>query len=152
MKSTTFAAAGLALGAGLGAAHLALTVKHHRDEKHLRFAGMHADLLRDTAADTRLTAITNSSHYAELDDDERAQFMNANRWATLWSLMLRLGFKSRASFRPVADAFMSGPVGQAFWKSARNHRRITARDKHDEAFNDLMNEAYAEATSEPSAA
>ncbi|MFJ7328993.1 DUF6082 family protein [Streptomyces cyaneofuscatus] len=152
MKNTTLGAAGLALGAGLGAAHLALTIQHHREEKHLRFAGMHADLLHDTAADERLTAITNSSHYAELDHDQRAQFMNANRWVTLWSLMLRLKFKSRRSFRPVAAAFMSGPVGQAFWKSARAHRRITARDKHDERFNDLMNEAYSEATSEPAAA
>ncbi|MFD5689668.1 DUF6082 family protein [Streptomyces rubiginosohelvolus] len=152
MKNQTLAAVGLALGTGLGAAHLAVTIKRHQESKHLGLAGMHADLLRDTAADKRLTAITNSGHYAELDDDERAQFMNANRWVSLWSLMLRLGFKSRASFRPVAEAFMSGPVGQAFWKSARTHRRITARDKHDTRFNDLMNEAYAEATSEPAAA
>ncbi|MFB6654872.1 DUF6082 family protein [Streptomyces microflavus] len=151
MKNQTLAAAGLALGAGLGAAQLVVRIKHHQETKHLEFAGMHANLLRDTAADERLTAITNSGHYAELDHDERAQFMNANRWVTLWSLMLRLGFKSRTSFRPVAAEFMSGPVGRAFWKSARTHRRITARDKHDEAFNDLMNEAYAEATSEPSA-
>ncbi|MET8839662.1 DUF6082 family protein [Streptomyces rubiginosohelvolus] len=147
----TFATAGLVLGAGLGAAHLAVKIKHHQENKHLAFARMHANLLHDTAADARLTAITNSAHYTELNDDERAQFMNANRWATLWSLMLRLGFKSPASFRPVADAFMNGPVGRAFWKSARDHRRITARDKHDEAFNNLMNEAYAEAASEPSA-
>ncbi|MEW1616211.1 MULTISPECIES: DUF6082 family protein [unclassified Streptomyces] len=152
MKNQTLATTGLLLGAGLGAARLVVSIRHHRENKHLGLARMHAHLLHDTAADQRLTAITNSDHYAELDPDERAQFMNANRWVTLWSLMLRLGFKSRANLRPVAEAFMSGPVGQAFWKSARTHRRITARDKHDEAFNDLMNDAYAEATSEPSAA
>lgn len=144
--------AALALGTGLGAAHLALTVRHHRDKNHLAFARKHADLLRDTAADPRLNATTNHSHFEDLDDDTRAQFMNANRWVTLWSLMLRLKFKPRASVRQVAAEFLSGPVGQEFWKLARNHRRITARDKHDEAFNDLMNEVYAEITSELAAA
>ncbi|MGW1231391.1 DUF6082 family protein [Streptomyces californicus] len=152
MKTNTLAAAGLVLGAGFGAAHLALVRKHHEEDKHLAFARMHAALIKDTAADERLTEITNYGHYADLDHDTRAQFMNANRWVTMWSLMLRLGFKPRAGMRQVAVEFLSGSVGREFWKHARVHRRITARDAHDEKFNGLMDEAYAETAPDPVAA
>ncbi|MGC4928109.1 DUF6082 family protein [Streptomyces sp. DT117] len=154
MKNKTLTASGLLLGAGLGAAHLALTVRHHREKTHLRFVRLHADLLRDTAADPRLNENTNYGEFVDLDDDARARFMNANAWVTLWGAMLRMGYLPRASMQQVAAEFMSGPVGQAFWKRARNHRRVTARDKYDERLNDLLNEAYAhaEAPSQPVAA
>ncbi|MFE7480053.1 DUF6082 family protein [Streptomyces sp. NPDC057552] len=152
MKNKTLAASGLLLSVGLGAAHLALTVKHHREKNHLNFVRLHADLLRHTAADPRLNENTNYGEFVDLSDDDRARFMNANAWVTLWSVMLRLGYLPRASVRQVAAEFMSGPVGREFWKRARNHRRVTARDKHDEQFNDLMNEAYAEAAQAPVAA
>ncbi|MEV4877932.1 DUF6082 family protein [Streptomyces cyaneofuscatus] len=123
MQTNRFAAAGLVLGTSFGATHRALTVKHHRDKTYLAFTRMHADLLRDPAADPRLN-----------------------------DAMLRLGFLPRAGLRQVVAEFMGGSVGRKFWKLARNHRRITARDKHDSRFNDLMEEAYAEAPTEPAAA
>lgn len=49
------------------------------------------------------------------------------------------------SMRQVAAEFMRSPVCRQSWEQARDHRRITARDKHDAAFNSLMNEAYHDA-------
>ncbi|MFI8810625.1 MULTISPECIES: DUF6082 family protein [unclassified Streptomyces] len=74
---------------------------------------------------------------------ERTARDNANRWVSLWSVMLRSRFLTPSSMREVAEEFMESPVGRAFWELARNHRRITARDHHDERVNGLMNGAYA---------
>ncbi|MFI8815686.1 MULTISPECIES: DUF6082 family protein [unclassified Streptomyces] len=132
------------LGAALGVAHLTAITKHHREARHLELVRLHNELIRDTAADQRFTQITNSGRFTDLDEDTRAQYMNANRWVSLWSVMLRSRFLTTSSMREVAEEFMESPVGRAFWELARNHRRITARDRHDERFNSLMNGAYAE--------
>ncbi|MFF9346662.1 DUF6082 family protein [Streptomyces sp. NPDC014734] len=138
----------LILVAGLGAAHLALNVRHHRESRHLELVRLHTDLLRDTAADQRLAEVTNSGGFTGLDEDTRVRYMNANRWVCLWSAMLRTRFLSPTSMREVADDFMESPVGRAFWGVARHHRRVTVRDRHDERFNALMNDAYAGAEAE----
>ncbi|MFS0694174.1 DUF6082 family protein [Streptomyces nitrosporeus] len=143
--------AALVLGAAFGAAHLTISVRQHREKRYLVLAGMHGDLVRDTVADPLLSQITNHGQFADLDDETRAQYMNANRWVSLWSAMFRMEFLPQASMRQVAAEFMRGPVGRDFWELARTHRRITARDKHDERFNDLMNEAHAEVHTEPAA-
>lgn len=143
MKSTLPLA--LALGTAVGAAHLVLTARHHRDVRHLGLAQMHGELIRDTAANPEFNQITNYPDLEDLDDPTRARLIHTNRWVSLWSTMLRLRFMPPNSMRQVATEFIRSPVGRQFWEQARDHRRITARDKHDAAFNSLMNEAYHEA-------
>ncbi|MEV5602265.1 DUF6082 family protein [Streptomyces sp. NPDC052299] len=143
MKSTIPLA--LALGTAVGAAHLVLTARHHRDVRHLGLAQMHGELIRDTAANPEFNQITNYPYLEDLDDSTRVRLIHTNRWVSLWSTMLRLRFMPLNSMRQVAAEFMRSPVGRQFREQARDHRRITARDKHDAAFNSLMNEAYQEA-------
>ncbi|KQX36959.1 hypothetical protein ASD97_10250 [Streptomyces sp. Root63] len=127
----------------LGAAHIALAEKRHRESQHLAFVRLHSDLARDTAGDARFTEIINADLYAHLDVDGRAQMVTANRWVSLWSAMLRLGFITRASARQIADTFMQSETNRSYWKLASNYRRTGARDRHDERFIEIMADSYA---------
>ncbi|MFE0771930.1 DUF6082 family protein [Streptomyces sp. NPDC058861] len=132
--------AGLGVAA-LGIAHLALKRKHHRENLHLTLLGRHAEGLEFLIANPRLAASTNPSDFADLDDDTRTQFLNANRWICLWSAMGRYRYLDETNLRAAADGFMGSEVNRKFWALASPHRHRTARDKHDAWFNDLMDEA-----------
>ncbi|MFF3015787.1 DUF6082 family protein [Streptomyces sp. NPDC057939] len=129
----------------LGAAHIALAEKRHRESQHLAFVRLHGDLARDTAEDSRYTEIINADHFAHLDADGRAQMVTANRWVSLWSAMLRLGFITRASARQICDTFMQSEMNRSYWKLAADYRRTGARDRHDERFVEIMADAYENA-------
>lgn len=51
MKTKILAASGFVLGTGLGAAHLALTVKHHRDTVRDKHDERFNDLVTEDPAD-----------------------------------------------------------------------------------------------------
>lgn len=139
---------------GLGLAGLTLVEiarlrqqeRHHRETKYLRFARMHTELLRDTAANPDLHEVL----LPGLDAEDAARVMHANRWASLWSLMLRLGYQPRDSTAEVLKEFMVVETNRRFWELARDHRANTARDDHDTEFNRLANAAYNAAIKEAS--
>ncbi|MEU5446851.1 DUF6082 family protein [Streptomyces californicus] len=129
----------------LGAAHIALAEKRHRESQHLTFVRLHSDLAGDSAGDARFTEIINGDLYAHLDTDGRARMVMANRWVSLWSAMLRLGFITRASARQICATFMQSETNRDYWKLAADYRRTGARDRHDEKFVEIMADAYEDA-------
>ncbi|KDR60980.1 DUF6082 family protein [Streptomyces albidoflavus] len=130
--------AAFALAAGLGAAHLVLKYRQHKDTVHLACTQLHARTLADTAADPRLlTAV-----WEDTPEDEAVQHVLANRWMTAWSLMLRVGYTPESSLKASLHEFMQTKYGRAFWERAGNYRAMNARDRHDRKFVKLAAEAF----------
>ncbi|MFI2672548.1 DUF6082 family protein [Streptomyces albidoflavus] len=127
----------IALAAGLGVAHLVLKYRRHQDAVHLECAKLHARMLADTAADPRLTA----AFWENIPEDQAVKHMAANRWMTLWSLMLRLGYTPESSLKASLHEFMQTEWGRDFWEWAGSYRAMNARDRHDRRFVKLAEEA-----------
>jgi hypothetical protein len=66
----------------------------------------------------------------------------ANAWMSFWSSSLRLGYFTSRSLRPAVEHFMRKEAGRRYWEAARDSRRLTARDKHDDLFNEIADDAY----------
>ncbi|MFK0231177.1 DUF6082 family protein [Streptomyces sp. NPDC090303] len=134
----------LPIGAAVfAAASLALRHKHHKDNVHLHLARAHSQLLGETLADEALSNITNSREFADLSSTTRAQYMSANRWVSLWSVMWRFGYLSEAGMREAAKSFMGNSVNRDFWRIAGPHRWKTARDGSDRSFYERMDSAHS---------
>ncbi|MBT3160590.1 hypothetical protein KQH42_27780 [Streptomyces sp. CHA1] len=79
------------------------------------------------------------------DEDEAVRHVAANRWVTLWSLMLRTGYTPEHSLNASLFEFMKKEPNRAFWQQAGSYRAMTARDRHDRRFVRLAEEAYQQA-------
>ncbi|MGZ2360697.1 DUF6082 family protein [Streptomyces sp. 372A] len=143
---TAFGVAGLALAG----THVLLAERRHRQDNRMRLTQMHAELSRDTAAEH--PDIVASGTLSGLDADELARGITCNRWAVLWSNMLRTGFITSDRMATVAANFMSNPANRLWWRRVADYRRKAVRDKHDSMFHQLMERAHLHVTSQKPAA
>ncbi|NEB42577.1 DUF6082 family protein [Streptomyces sp. SID14515] len=140
MKINPYAVTGLVLGA----VAIGLSERHHRENRNLFFVRQHSELLRDAAADPRLMNSIRSAHWDGLSDDEIASMTMANRWLSMWKPMVRSGFLSRSTMRRVAETFMESETNRRFWRIAAPVRRTEFRDRHDERFHNIVEDAFAD--------
>ncbi|MFF5433393.1 DUF6082 family protein [Streptomyces griseofuscus] len=135
----------------VGSVHIAQRRRHHQEYKRLHFAQWHSQMVGETANNPDALA----DNYTDIQEQDRATVLRQNRWAAMWSTMLRLGYMDEPHFRKVATEFMGEEPGRTYWAAAREHRWATASDNHDRRFNSLMDDAYAKtrkAEPEPDAA
>ncbi|MFE4533778.1 DUF6082 family protein [Streptomyces scopuliridis] len=115
--------------AAVGAAHVVIGVRQHRDQCALATADMHARLMADQESRPSRTAMWASQ--GTMTEEQRVRGLHCNRWFVLWTLQHRLGVVPSAALRHVADDFMQHPQNAEFWGRARDTWTREIRDKTD---------------------
>lgn len=135
----------------VGAVRVLQAERHSRRQLALKSAELHQLYCRDTATDPALR--TDYEDGLGQSAEEAINAIHANRLIAHLSVKFRVGLLNKRALREHARSAMDLKSVRAYWARWGSHREREAKDSLDEAFNQIMSEAYdTHVRREPSAA